>query len=69
MFEIEGCFIMKFWKVTAQLFFDINHIESVIVNADTKRKAKFFAKLAFKHKYSNIVNMINIQKVERLENL
>lgn len=59
---------MKFWKVTAKLFFDSNHIESVIVNANTERKAKIFAKLAFQRKYSDIGGMIDIQKVERMEN-
>lgn len=58
--------MIKTWKVTAELFWSANRIESVEVEANTERKARIFAENAFKKRYPYIKEMISIQKVERI---
>lgn len=57
---------MKTWKITAELFWSAERIESVIVKANTERKARMFAIDAFKKKYPNIGIMINIHNIEQI---
>lgn len=57
---------MKKWKVIAELFWSAERIESVIVKANTERKARLFAVNAFKKKYPNIKDMINIHEIEQI---
>lgn len=59
--------MVKVWRVTAELFWSANHIESVEVKANTERKAKIFAEEAFREKYPYIGQMISIHKVERID--
>ena len=59
--------MIKTWRVTAELFFSANHIESVEVKANSEYKAKMFAKDSFKKKYPYIGEMIFIQKIERID--
>ena len=39
---------MKTWKVTAELNMDASHYESIIVNANTERKARIIGEEKFK---------------------
>lgn len=59
--------MIKTWRVTAELFFSANLIESIEVKANTERKAKIFAEQEFQKKYPDIKHMIFIQKVERID--
>ena len=61
--------MVKLYRVTAELFFSADRIESVEVKANTERKAKIFAENAFKNKYPNVGDMILIQKVEVVDNI
>ena len=55
---------MKDWLVTAKLFMDESHIDSVVVHCNTKRKAKIFAAEKFRKAYPRVGDMITILKVE-----
>lgn len=57
---------MKKWEVTAELFWSAERIETVIVKANTERKARIFAVEAFEKKYPNIGCMINIHKIKQI---
>ncbi len=57
---------MKTWKVTAELFWSAERIESVVVKANTERKARIFAIDTFTKKYPKIGTMINIQNIEQI---
>lgn len=59
--------MIKTWRITAELFFSANKVETVLVSANSERKAKMFAKDCFKKKYPDIGEMIFIQKVERID--
>lgn len=52
--------MLKTFRVTAELYFDASHIETVDVKSHTKRKASKFAKDYFHKKYPNIMDMIII---------
>lgn len=58
---------MKKWKITAELFWSAERIETVVVKANTERKARIFGVEAFKKKYPNVMDMISIYKVEEIE--
>ena len=57
---------MKKWKVTAELFWSAERIETTIVKANTERKARIFAVEFFQKKYPHIKDMISIYKVEQI---
>lgn len=58
---------MKKWTITAELFMNAQHEETVTVKANTERKACIFAKEAFTKKYPSIHNMIKIISIEECE--
>lgn len=58
---------MKKWKVTAELFWSAERIETVVVKANTEHKAKIFGVEAFKKKYPNIKDMISVFDIEEIE--
>ncbi len=58
---------MKKWKVTAELFWSAERIESVVVKANTERKARLYAENVFKKEYPDVGSMISIQSIERVE--
>ena len=58
---------MKKWKVTAELFWSAERIETVVVKANTEYKAKIFGVEAFKKKYPNVKDMISICDVEEID--
>ena len=53
---------MKDWLVTAKLFMDKSHIDSVVVRCNTERK--IFAAEKFRKAYPRVGDMITILKVE-----
>lgn len=58
--------MLKTFRVTAELYFDASHIETVDVKSHTKRKASKFAKDYFHKKYPNIMDMIIIQDISEV---
>lgn len=52
---------MKRWKVTAELNMDASHYESMVVEANTKRKARLFAEKAFKENGNFYVTNITVK--------
>ena len=58
--------MIKTWKVTAELYWSANREETVIVKANTKRKASIFAEKEFRKKYPDIGIMINIRNIEEV---
>ena len=58
--------MIKRWKVTAELYWSANREETVIVKANTQRKAVQFAINKFKKKYPDIGIMINIRNVKEV---
>lgn len=59
---------MKDWKVFAELFWSANRVESVIVRANTERKAIKFAKEKFIKKYPDVKGMIIVLSCEEVAN-
>jgi len=58
--------MIKRWKVTAEIYWSANREETVIVKANTQRKAVQFAKEKIKKKYPDIGDMINIRDVKEV---
>ena len=54
--------MIKKWKVTAELNMNASHVESVIVRANTERKARIFATERFKSMARN-VNILRVEQV------
>lgn len=52
---------MKTWKATAELNMDASHYESVIVKANTERKARIFAEEQFKKNGAWFVTNMSIE--------
>lgn len=55
---------MKKWKVTAELNMDASHYETVIVKANTERKARIFAEKIFKKNGAFFVTNMTIKQLE-----
>ena len=58
--------MIKKWKVKVELFWDASREETVIVEANTKRKAAVFAKDKIRKKYTRIGDMINIISIDEV---
>lgn len=58
---------MKAWNVTAKLFMDTNHIETIRVRCNTARKARFVAEEEFRKKYPHVNDMVTVLTVKEAE--
>lgn len=58
---------MKDWLVRMECYWSADHIESIYVRANTKRKAETFAIKKIKQLYPNINNMIRVVEVKMVE--
>lgn len=59
---------MKTWKITAELYWCAEHMECVVVKANTKHKAKIYGELALRKKHPDVRDMLIIRSVERIDN-
>lgn len=58
--------MIKHYKVTVELFWSAERIETVVVKCHTKHTAYKLAEKYFKNKYPNVSRMIKILKVEEV---
>ena len=58
---------MKYWLVRIECYWSADHIESIYIRANTKRKAEVFAIKKIKQLYPNINDMIRIVEVKMVE--
>lgn len=56
---------MKTWEVTAELNMDASHYETVVVKANTERKARIFAEEAFKKNGAFFVTNMTVKQITR----
>ena len=55
---------MKTWKVTAELDMCAEHYESVIIKANTKRKAIIFAEEYFKKNGAFFITNLSVEQIK-----
>ena len=55
---------MKQWKVTAELNMNARHYETILVKANTERKARLFAEEKFKKNGAFFVTNMTIEEVK-----
>lgn len=55
--------MIKRWEVTAELNMDAQHYETVIVEANTERKARMFAEKKFKLQGAFYVTNMTIKQI------
>lgn len=58
--------MIKRWKVKAEIYWSANREETVIVKANTQRKAVQFAIKKIKEKHPDVGDMINIREVKEV---
>lgn len=54
---------MKTWKVTAELNMNASHYETVVVKANTERKARIFAEEAFKKNGAFFITNMTVKQL------
>lgn len=59
--------MLKIWEVKAQLYWAADHITSIRVVANTKRKAEMFATTILRSQHPNINDMIRIISIEEIQ--
>lgn len=55
---------MKKWKVTAEINMCAENYESVIVEANTERKARMFAEEKFKKNGAFFITNMSVERIE-----
>lgn len=58
---------MKKWKVTAELNMNAQNYQTVIVKANTERKAAMFAEEAFKRIGAFYITNLTVERIEKEE--
>lgn len=56
---------MKTWEVTAELNMDASHYETIVVKANTERKARIFAEEAFKKNGAFFVTNMTVKQLNK----
>lgn len=54
---------MKTWEVTAEINMDASHYKTVVVKANTERKARIFAEDAFKKNGAFFVTNMTVKQL------
>ena len=55
---------MKTWKVTAEVNMDASHYDSIIVKANTERKARIFGEEALKKKGYFFLTNVEVKEIK-----
>ena len=58
---------MKYWLVRIECYWSADHIESIYIRANTKRKAEVFAIKKIKQLYPDINDRIRVVEVKMVE--
>ena len=60
--------MIKIWKIVAELNWDASNYKSIIVKANTERKARIIGEEKLKKEYStNNIKILNVERIQVID--